>query len=65
MNEQKELFGFSDITPWAKKGVKKIITRDRLEEVQRLLESGKSRGAAEIFRDIHERLEEFNRKIKV
>lgn len=58
-----ELFGFKDMTPWAKKGVKKIITRERLEEVKALLEKKDDRGAAQVLRDMGERLEKFERRI--
>ena len=58
-----ELFGFKDMTPWAKKGVKKIITRERMEEVKKLLEKKDGRGAAQILRDINEKLERFEKRI--
>jgi len=58
-----ELFGFKDMTPWAKKGVKKIITRELMEEVKKLLEKKDGRGAAQILRDINEKLERFEKRI--
>jgi len=58
-----ELFGFKDMTPWAKKGVKKIITRERMEEVKKLLEQKDGRGAAQILRDMNEKLERFEKRI--
>jgi len=58
-----ELFGFKDMTPWAKKGVKKIITRERMEEVKKLLEKKDGRGAAQVLRDMNEKLERFERRI--
>ena len=58
-----ELFGFKDNTPWAKKGVKKVITRERLEEVKQLLERKDGRGAAAILRDMNDKLERFERRI--
>lgn len=58
-----ELFGFKDMTPWAKKGVKKIITRERMEEVKKLLDKKDGRGAAQVLRDINDKLERFERRI--
>jgi len=58
-----ELFGFKDMVPWAKKGVKKIITRERMEEVKALLEKKDGRGAAQILRDMNEKLERFEKRI--
>lgn len=58
-----ELFGFKDMNPWAKKGVKKIITRERMEEVKKLLDKKDGRGAAQVLRDMNERLEKFERSI--
>jgi len=58
-----ELFGFKDMTPWAKKGVKKIITRERMEEVKALLDKKDGRGAAQILRDMNEKLERFEKRI--
>lgn len=63
MPEQKELFGFSDMTPWAKKGIRKIITKERMEQIKKLLEKKDSRGAAAKLRDLGEKLEAFNRRI--
>lgn len=58
-----ELFGFKDMTPWAKKGVKKIVTRERLDEAKKLLENNNGRGAAAILRDINDKLERFEKRI--
>lgn len=58
-----ELFGVNDMAPWAKKGVKKIITPERLKEVQALLEKKDGRGAAQILRDMNEGLEKFEKSI--
>lgn len=57
-----ELFGFKDNTPWAKKGVKKIITKERLIEVKQMLDRG-DKGAAAKLREIREALEAFERRI--
>jgi hypothetical protein len=62
MSKQHELFGFRDMTPWAKKGIKKIITRERLKEVQELLAKD-PRGAAAKLREMREKLEAFDRRI--
>ena len=63
MADQGSLFGFKDMTPWAKKGVKKVITKERLVEVQRLLDNKDGRGAAEKLREMNEGLERFERRI--
>jgi len=57
-----ELFGFRDNTPWAKKGVKKIITKERLIEMKKLIDKG-DRSAAEMMREIGEALERFEKRI--
>jgi hypothetical protein len=62
MPEQSELFGFRDNTPWAKKGVKKIITKERLIEVKKMLDRG-DKEAAKKLREIGEALEAFERRI--
>lgn len=58
-----ELFGFKDNTPWAKKGVKKIVTRERLDEAKKLLDKKDGRGAAAILRDMNDKLERFEKRI--
>jgi len=62
MPEQSELFGFRDNTPWAKKGVKKIITKERLIEMKKLIDKG-DKSAAEMMREIGEALERFEKRI--
>ncbi len=57
-----ELFGFSDMTPWAKKGVKKIITKERLIEMKKLIDKG-DKNAAEMMREIGEALDRFEKRI--
>lgn len=57
-----QLFGFRDNTPWAKKGVKKIITKERLIEIKQLMDRG-DKSAAEQLREIREALEAFDRRI--
>lgn len=57
-----ELFGFKDMTPWAKKGVKKIITKERLIEIKQMIDRGDKNAAAKL-REIGEALENFERGI--
>ena len=57
-----ELFGFKDMTPWAKKGVKKIITKERLIEIKQMLDRG-DKGAAAKLREIGEALDRFEKRI--
>ena len=61
MAEQKALFGFEDMRP--KLGLKKIITRERMEEGKRLMKKGDNKGAAELIRDIRYKLEAIERRI--
>lgn len=63
MAEQGSLFGPRDMTPWAKKGVKKIVSRERLAEVQKLLEKKDGKGAAAKLREMNDDLERFERRI--
>ncbi len=61
MAEQKSLFGFNDMRP--KLGLKKIITRERMEEGKRLMKKGDDKGAAAILRDVRYKLEAYERRI--
>ncbi len=63
MDSDGELFGFSDMTPWAKKGVKKIITKERLIEIKQMLDRG-DKGAAAKLREIGEALDRFEKRIR-
>lgn len=58
---QHELFGFKDTRP--KLSLKKVITRERMEEVQKLLDKNDGRGAAEKLRELNEALEKIERRI--
>ena len=60
--EQKDLFGFNDMRP--KLSVKKVITKERLQEVQRLLENKDSLGAAQKLRELRYGLEAIERRIR-
>ena len=57
-----ELFGFRDTTPWAKKEVKKIITKERLIEMKKLIDKG-DKSAADMMREIGEALDRFEKRI--
>lgn len=58
---QRDLFGFEDMRP--KVSLKKIITKERMEEVKKLMDKGDSRGAAEKLGDLNEALEKLERRI--
>ncbi len=58
---QRDLFGFEDMRP--KLSLKKIITKERMEEVKKLMDKGDSRGAAEKLGDLNEALEKLERRI--
>lgn len=58
---QTDLFGFEDMRP--KVSLKKIITRERMEEVRKLMDQGDDRSAAEKLADLNEALEKLERRI--
>lgn len=58
---QRDLFGFEDMRP--KVSLKKIITKERMEEVKKLMDKGDSRSAAEKLADLNEALEKLERRI--
>ncbi len=61
MNNQKELFGFEDTRP--KLSLKKIITKERMQEVQKLLEEKKLMTAEQRLRELRYDLEKLERRI--
>ncbi len=58
---QTDLFGFEDMRP--KLILKKIITKERMEEVRKLMDKGDDRSAAERLSDLNEALEKLERRI--
>lgn len=63
MGKQKELFGFHDMRPRTSAGLKQIITKERIKEVQALLEKNDGHGAANALRDLRYKLEAYERRI--
>lgn len=61
MPEQKELFGFEDMRP--KLSLKKVITKERLKEIQTYLDNKDGKSAAEKLRELNEELEKIERRI--
>jgi hypothetical protein len=61
MADQKELFGFEDNRP--KLSLKKIITKERLQEVQKLLEKKDGLSAEQRLRELRYDLEKLERRI--
>jgi len=61
MGEQKDMFGFNDMRP--KLSLKKIITKERLQEVQKLLEERKLMTAEQRLRELRYDLEKLERRI--
>lgn len=59
MSGQKTLFGFNDMRPKAKVP----ISKERIQEAQRLLEKRDGKGAAAILREIRYGLEAYERRI--
>lgn len=58
---QRELFGFTDMRP--RLTLKKVITKERMDEVKRLLDKKDGRGAAEKLREMRYELEKVERRI--
>ncbi len=61
MNNQKELFGFDDTRP--KLSLRNIITKERMQEVQKLLEDKKLMTAEQRLRELRYDLEKLERRI--
>ncbi|MFO0447613.1 MAG: hypothetical protein ACK52I_02795 [Pseudomonadota bacterium] len=61
MAEQQALFGFNDMRP--KMSLRSIITRERIEEVKKLLQHKDGKGAEEKLREMREELEKLERRI--
>lgn len=59
---QKDLFSFQEMLP-KPAGIKKIITKARLLEIQALLNKNDGRNAVEKMRDMREDLESYERRI--
>lgn len=59
MPEQGELFGFHDMRPRAKVP----ISKERIQEAQRLLKAKDSLGCAQILREVRYKLEAYERRI--
>lgn len=62
MTHQFEIFKSGEIKGPA---IKKIITPERLREVQALMKSGRDKDAVKALRDIRYQLENFERSFKV
>jgi len=61
MDNQKELFGFEDSRP--KMSLRKVITKERLQEVQKLIEERKMLSAEQRLRELRYDLEKLERRI--
>jgi len=61
MDNQKDLFGFNDMRP--KLSLKKVITKERLQEVQRALEKKDGLTAEQRLRELRYDLEKLERRI--
>lgn len=59
MPEQGALFGFNDMRPRAKVP----ISKERIQEAQRLLQNKDSLGCAQILREVRYKLEAYERRI--
>lgn len=59
---QRDLFEFEDMRP--KVSLKKIITKERMEEVRKLMDKGDDRSAAEKLSDLNEALDKLEKRIK-
>jgi hypothetical protein len=63
MTHQFQIFTPKETAPRVQ--LKKIITKERMDEVRALLESNRNTNAAQALRDIREDLESLERRIKV
>lgn len=61
MAEQKALFGFEEMRP--KLSLKKIITRERMAEIQEFLKKNDGKSAAERLRDLNDELQKLERRV--
>ncbi len=59
MSEQPSLFGFNDMRPRAKVP----ISKERIQEAQRLLAKKDHLGCAQILREVRYKLEAYERRI--
>jgi len=59
---QRELFGFNDMKPQV--SLRKIITKERILEVQAMLNKNNGKGAVEALRDMRHKLEALEKRIR-
>ena len=62
MSEQKELFGFNDMRP--RIAAKKLVSPERVKEVQKAMSSGTIQDQIRVMRALREGLESFDRRLK-
>lgn len=61
MDSQRSLFGFKEMLP--KANLKKIITKERIQEIQALLEKKDALGAEQALREMRYKLEAYERRL--
>jgi hypothetical protein len=62
MTHQHSLFPYKEMAP--KAGLRKIVTKERIQEMNKLLHAGDTRGLVERLEDLNDRLERFEQRIK-
>jgi hypothetical protein len=63
MTHQFNIFPHKDTA--SRVGLKKIITKERMEEVRKLIDSKKPTSAAQALRNLNDDLESLERRIKI
>lgn len=66
MAQQGELFGFEDLRPrlnLAKAEIKKIVTKERIEEMKRLYAAGDARSLLDVLERVNEKLDKLDKRI--
>jgi hypothetical protein len=62
MEKQLEIFGFKESLPVIR--LKKIVSKERIAEMNALLKSNDYKGTAVMLSDMQDRLERFEKRIK-
>lgn len=63
-DNQLPLFGFKDDLPKIQTKLKKVITKERIDEMNKLYKEGKFTLTVQRLEDMHEKLEALEKRIK-
>lgn len=61
-DNQLHLFGFKESLPHVR--LKKIVSKERIEEMKALYKKGDIRGTCEMLQDLQEKLDRFDKRLK-